>query len=265
MSRRDGGLIEQIQRGALDSAIPLADTLRKCVALGGQTRSADLRDWAVRELNGYGPEDELPQWRIINAPLHIDGIKGNFHVKNMMISSWDLPDFAREHVTEELHLVQGVGMLEALIRNARGNSIELGPYMSADLVKYMNHVNQNPYQHIERLYWSVSTSSVSGVLDRIRTSLTSLVAELRHGMGDVAAFPSAEVATNAVQFVVTGKRNRVTVNSAQAGGHGTSEITERPAEAPPGWRRWARIGGGLVGVAGVVAAVFAVLQYLATP
>jgi hypothetical protein len=81
MSRRESNLIGEIERGALDSSVSLADTLRKCVALGGQTRSTELRDWASRELNGYKPQDELPEWRKVTAPLQIDGIKGNFTLR----------------------------------------------------------------------------------------------------------------------------------------------------------------------------------------
>jgi hypothetical protein len=54
MARPVPGLLSQIEEGALDSRVPLVDVLRKCVALGGQAGSAELRDWARRELDGYG-------------------------------------------------------------------------------------------------------------------------------------------------------------------------------------------------------------------
>jgi hypothetical protein len=73
MRGRDRGLLTEIERGALDDNVPLATTLRKCVALGGQAGSIELRRWASRELNGYkAGDDDLPEWRIVGAVLHID-------------------------------------------------------------------------------------------------------------------------------------------------------------------------------------------------
>jgi hypothetical protein len=45
--------MDEIERGALDNQRSLADTLRRCVLLGGKARSAELRAWASRELTGY--------------------------------------------------------------------------------------------------------------------------------------------------------------------------------------------------------------------
>jgi hypothetical protein len=58
VSRRDETLIGEIERDLLDGKA-LAD-LRKCIVLGGRSGSVELRDWASRQLRGYGPDDELP-------------------------------------------------------------------------------------------------------------------------------------------------------------------------------------------------------------
>ncbi|WBC06777.1 hypothetical protein [Micromonospora sp. WMMA1947] len=265
MGKRHNKLIDEIERGALDSSTSLADTLRKCVALGGQARSTELRDWASRELNGYGPDDELPKWRKTHAALQIDLISANHHITNQTISRWDLPDFARDGLTEEVPFVQGVGAMEAMIRNANGNVVKLGPNMAADLVSYMNSENTNPYQRIERLYWAVSTTAIQAILDNIRTALTALVAELRDGTPDDAVKPSAEAANQAVQFIISGKRNRVVVNSAQASGHASSSVGQGQEQEPesPGWKRWARISGIIGLIVAVAGSVAGVLQYMA--
>ena len=43
MSGLDGNLLADVQRDALAGNVPLADTLRKLVALGGQAGSVQLR------------------------------------------------------------------------------------------------------------------------------------------------------------------------------------------------------------------------------
>jgi AbiTii len=147
--------------------------------LGGKSGSERLRDWATRELKGYYGQDDLPDYRVISAPLMIDGIAGNYQIKRQSFPPSGLPDFAREHISEKVELRDGVGAIEALLQHAE---INLSPPMSSDLMRYMNAQSDEPYQHIERLYWGVSHSAVRGVLDQIRTSLTQLVAELRANM-----------------------------------------------------------------------------------
>ncbi|GII22170.1 AbiTii domain-containing protein [Planosporangium mesophilum] len=264
MRRRESNLIDEIERGALDSNVSLADTLRKCMILGGQAKSAELRAWASRELSGYGPDDELPEWRTVAAPLQMDGMNLRYRWKGQQISRWELPDFARDAIKDEVQLRVGVGQLEAMLRGADNGVVRLGLPGGAELVSYINHANGDAYQTIERIYWGVSTTAIDGVLDRIRTALTELVAELRHGMADDASVPSEELATQAFHVAVSGKGHRVTVTNAQASGEARSSVGQESELDSPALKRWARIGGAIVGLATILATVFAVLQYLAT-
>jgi AbiTii len=259
MARRDDDLIAQIEQDALADKVPVATALRKCVVLGGKSGSEPLRDWATRELKGYGGDDELPDYRIIRAPLMVDGIAGNVQVSQQQIAPSSIPDFARERVNEELELRDGVGSLEAL---AKRDDIKLQPPMASDLVRLMNHESENPYQHIVSLYWGVSPAVLHGVLDQIRTALTQLVAELRANMSQGEQVPSADAANQAVNVVVTGKRSQVNVTTAQAGGQGTASATVQNAAPPESgfWTRWRKIGAFIVGAATVAGVVIGIVH-----
>jgi hypothetical protein len=111
-------------------------------------------------------------------------------------------------------------------------------------------------------------AAVEGVIDQIRTALTQLVAELRAIVGAVEEVPSAEAASQAVGLVVTGKRARVQVTTAQATGSQTtatalneSQIGQRSSETGF-WTRWRKVGAFVVGLATVVGAVAAILQFV---
>jgi AbiTii len=54
--------------GALNENKSIGDLLRTVIQLGDEAKSTDLRDWALRELNDYGPDDELPPYRPFTAP-----------------------------------------------------------------------------------------------------------------------------------------------------------------------------------------------------
>ncbi len=72
-----------------------------------------------------------------------------------------------------------------------------------DVAALMNHESSAPFQHITAVYWSLAAPALSGVLDRVRTTLVELVAEMRAGMPATAETPSAEVADQAVTLWFT--------------------------------------------------------------
>jgi hypothetical protein len=262
VARCDHDLVSQIENDALDDSVPLTTVLRKCIVLGGKSGSERLRDWATRELDGYqGGEEELPDYRIIGAPLVMDGIAGNAKITGQQLSSFHLPDFAREHITEELRLGQGVGDLEALLKQA---DIRLSPPHGAEIAAIMNKESDRPYQYVERIYWTVSSAAVRGVLSHIRNALVKLVAELQANMLDGAEVPSAEVANNAVSVVIHGgKRHKVNLTTAQASGTGTTATANAPTKGDSGsWSIWQEVGAVVGGLAAIAGAVFAGIQAL---
>jgi AbiTii len=255
-------LVDQIEADALDSTVPLTDALRKCVLLGGRSGSTALQDWATRELEGYSREADLPEYRIVHAPLRIDGMVmgmgGLLQVTGQAIAPMSIPEFARESVSERLPLPHGVGDLEAL---ARQGDIKLQPPHASDLVLFMNSQSGSPGQRIDVLYWNVAPVVIEGVLGHIRNDLVKLVAELRASMPSTSDIPPSEVADNALSFVVSGKRARVHVVNAQAASHGTAMVTQPTEDTPSrSWRYWGRLGAFVAGAAAVAGVAFAFLH-----
>lgn len=90
-------LLSQIQAGALSSETDLPSLLRMCVALGGETKSAALRDWATRELKGYGSGEEVPSYRLVQSFLYLEGAMVGARVSGQqvpltMIPRWPATD-----------------------------------------------------------------------------------------------------------------------------------------------------------------------------
>jgi hypothetical protein len=206
------GLLIQIQNDALDNNVSVATALRKCLVLGGESGSAELREWARRELEGYNGADAVPEYRVIHALLKIDGIAGNYQVTGEQIDPSRIPDFAQNLVSERLELRYGVGSLEALLQQA---DIKLQPPGASDLVRLMNAQDGTM---IMALYWGVSHAAVHGALHQVRTALTRLVAELKDSMGDGDDIPDANVANQAVNVVINGQGSSVQITTAQAAG-----------------------------------------------
>ncbi|MGC5225441.1 hypothetical protein ACPW96_22990 [Micromonospora sp. DT81.3] len=259
MSNKRGTLLSQIERDLLDEK-PLDTLLRKLILLGGNTGSAELRDWASMELRGYEKQDELPSYRSVHAPLQIDGSVPGGSIRHQTIGALDIPDFARDEIKEVVPLRMGVREIRGMVDQQRGDKVvKLLPPGAPDLVSYMNMTGELN-GHITDLYWSVSTVALEGVLDQIRTRLAELIAELRSSTPAGQSLPTPAQAANAVSFVIKGRGNRVHI--AQAAEGGTVTIPREDATRPF-WTRAKVIGAALVGLATIVGTGIAVLQYAA--
>jgi hypothetical protein len=251
--RRPDRLLQDIQSGALDSRVSITALLRKVIALGGQAGSAELRDWATKELRGYDPEDELPSYRVLTAPLLMDAATMRGQIRGQALSPSQLPDFAQDRINNTVHWREGIGQVEVLVRRTAGDDpVRLQPGLAQELVHYMNASGQWQGQ-IERIYWGVSPAVLEGMIEQVRTTLTVLTAEITAHLPDGSSLPPAEVATNAINVAVSGRRHRVVVTTAQE----SSTVT--PAE--PDGRRWlASAGAVLLGLVAIVGAFFALMQ-----
>ncbi len=76
--------------------------------------------------------------------------------------------------------------------------------------------------------------------------------------------PPADVADQAVNVAVTGKRSRVNVTTAQASGPGTTAKVDSgaPITECGFWTCSRKIGAFIVGLASVVAAVIAIIEFV---
>jgi hypothetical protein len=212
-------------------------------------------------LEGYRDRDELPDYRTVPAPIRLDGHNMAWQFKGQTISPSDLPDFTHEHIKEEVPLFFGVGELESMVR--KGDShIKLTLPAAADLANYMNSQFQHeaPGQTITSLYWSVSPTAIDGVIDRIRTNLVSIVAEMRAAGIKADQLPPAATADQAVNVVINGKpRGPITITAANSSGEGnTLAVNPSPQADTTLWARLRKPGAFIVGLAGVIGALVAI-------
>jgi hypothetical protein len=241
---RDLKLIDQIEDDALSPDTSISETLRKLMALGGQVRSTELREWASRELRGYaGSGVELPRYRRPGAVIQIDLVSGTTIMRGRQVSPSHFPKEVRDLLREEVPLGQGIGEIEAMAEQAheRGGYIQMTVPNSQDVARLWDHQVGDPYQQITGIYWSLNEAALRGVIDQVKTTLVELVAEMRAGMPDSDEAPSGEMADKEVQ------------NTAQqAGDNGGTAVHHTTGERVSLSRK---IGGAIVGVAVIVTAV----------
>jgi hypothetical protein len=152
--------------------------------------------------------------------------------------------------------------------HARGEgSVNIAPASVREVVAIINHelaqaegqefgFSSSPTQTVDRIYWSVSLASIARILDVVRTTLVELIAEMRAETPSGEMLPSRDIAEQAVDVAIYGKRNRVVIAQVGSGGQvaaaasGTSSLGAGEAETGPRRVMW-----WLAGAAAIVAAI----------
>ncbi len=259
-------LFSRIQSSALDREVPLTDTLRLCIALGGRLGSPELGSWAEAELNGYASDDELPDYRRLRAALKMNYVYGFNHVTSQEVTSGFIDEWFRPRMND-VTLKQPISALEDLLAN--GDSASGITLSATDALHSMiyNNAPDNEFLSVSAVYWEVPRSAIAGVLDRVRTRLVSMVAKFDAEVSKPGT--STDVAAQQAINVVAEQGATVHVTNTGSGdaasSSGSSRLTTtRTAEGSDsssgGWWNWWRTTGTIV--ASLLALLFA---YLAIP
>lgn len=129
-------LLREIQDATTDPNFRLADILRKAKILAARLSHKAFKDWIEKELNGYGADDELPQYRILTNL----GSRGDFfgpfgsRVKNAPIPLLSFPQDVAQTLNK-MNVLQSVSAIENTVAQANqsGTSI-LKALWTADAV-----------------------------------------------------------------------------------------------------------------------------------
>ena len=168
-------LLRSLREHLLDESEPLAGLLRKCLLLGAETGSHSLREWARNELNGYGDEDEVPEYRKVQSvPIAMDSMSGNTWTKNQIITRHQLPQAAWEYVPEDFPFKQPIEELEQLA--AKGSLSFTSPGLS--MAQDIWNAKLDMFQNIVGMHYTMTGSVLSGILGQVRTKLVDLIADL---------------------------------------------------------------------------------------
>lgn len=204
-------LLRSLRTQMLDESEPLAGLLRKCLLLGAETGSAALREWARKELNGYGDGDELPTYRKLpTPPISADTLSGTTWATNMTYSLLQLPSRAREVIGETFPLHQPIEELEKIAAQKSGSFT--GPGLA--YAQHLWNEELGPFQQVVNMRFTLSGSMFAGVLGQIRTQLVDLVADLTAGT-PLTELPRKELVDAAVSTHI-GAQYNTTIHSTNA-------------------------------------------------
>jgi AbiTii len=206
-------LLDDIIELAVDGQGNTPTLLRKCLLLARQIKNDRLKQWAEKELDGYGADDELPEYR-----RAVGVAKGLFLGPfNSSISDQPLPAGVlkpqHRHWATDIRLRQPIVAYERDDGDKQTQAVFMWP---ADIVVAYQAKFIEGYT-LNRAWLEVPQSTFPALLDTVRNRVLKFALDLKDDLGDagddIDAVPR-ETIDRQVVFNIFGGTN-VVANSAQ--------------------------------------------------
>ena len=170
-------LLHQIQTEAVDGQQDLSSLLRKCRILAQRLGNGDLKAWVVRELDGYGPDDELPDYRILAQALLLGDYFGSFgsQLRNVRIPITAIPEQFRDGIAG-VRATQGIREIQEQIAHAKDGAIRIS--LPPEVYGAIRNENVRDDMVLAAAAKIVNTSFLQGILDAVRNRILNFTLEL---------------------------------------------------------------------------------------
>lgn len=158
-------LVLEIQRDALDDAVPTETLLRKAKAAAVKLAAHDIIAWLDLELEGYGPDANAPEYRTVHGSVKAWN-PYNGWIPVMFPSAED------EAMFSERCLGSSIAELEHLVKGDANSTITMRfpPQIRHAMIKGSS-TNFEPVLMI-------SLSAIKGILSRVRQNVLNWALEL---------------------------------------------------------------------------------------
>lgn len=151
-------LIEELQRGALDSKTRVGDLLRRAKTIAVKLDLPELEKWVESELNGYSPGSDVPDYRVIIGQVQGFNPYHGWRPVHFNNSATE-QKFTKRHITSQ------VAELESLVANDTDGQLQVP--LSAEAQDLLRNVTGFDFEFTT----AMSASDVVGLLDAVRNAL----------------------------------------------------------------------------------------------
>lgn len=186
-------LLREIQRDAVNSQVPIADLLRKCMILASMLQNAELSEWATNELEGYESGDDLPSYRSIevNSFGHFIG-PFRMEYKNFPIPPAAVPEEYRSMISRAT-LTAPISSLEGTLEAGNGQNLR-APWPPNLTLKLEDQIIED--MSLIDAWREVPLGSAIGIIDTVKSRVLSFVLAIERelksdnkGLGDLESIP----------------------------------------------------------------------------
>lgn len=173
-------LLNEIVELLMNEAGSLDEALLKTKVLLHQIGQKELVGWVNSELVGYGPTDDLPDYRAIRARLFGHITNGFYTHTNIALPVAHLTKNQLTYL-EGNGMRQGLGVLEKLIADTKASNSLARP-ISPERYALLSKPLDGDY-HVQRAWAQIETSQLRQILTQVRSRLLDFILELREEVG----------------------------------------------------------------------------------
>jgi hypothetical protein len=174
-------LLDEIIDLATDNKQSITVLLRKCLVLATRLKNERLKVWANQELNGYGDDEPIPEYRMMYAQA-----KGQFLTKSGFWGGQhyvrDLPSVTMEKAhrwaTETIRLGQSISVYEEIISGSSSASGVLHYPWNNDMVLFYQEKFIDGSVLLSA-WQELPTMSIAGLVEKVRTRVLNMALELK--------------------------------------------------------------------------------------
>ncbi|MCK1497993.1 hypothetical protein [Bradyrhizobium sp. 188] len=153
------GLIEEIQREAMDPAVAVSTLLRKVKVAASKLNLSPTETWVEHELNGYPAGVEIPEYRELHGkPMALNPYRGWIPI---ILGNDDL-----DRMLSTCPVSQSIASMEAILRENKTSFVQfpLSPGM-------ITHLNELTEVRFGTMAVHIPTGSAHGLLDAVRNAV----------------------------------------------------------------------------------------------
>lgn len=166
-------LIKELANGKVD----LTTAFNRLLIIANDIDNVELSEWAESELNGYHNFDDLPEYRVIDAPnLKYSGINGRFQVTDVPLPHNYLSLETLEHIIQ-------IGVFESVKELEKYSKLTKTVYRDrTDLaVEVLERTGGVQCISIKQM---INTQQYAGVLSNIQTKLIKVLLKIDKEYGN---------------------------------------------------------------------------------
>ena len=212
-----GSIVEELQRDALDPNVAVSDVLRKALVVASKLCVSELKTWIERELYGYGPGDDVPEYRRMQGEVMA------WHPTNGWLPV-HLEDSAWHAKLTRQPCLQSVAQTESIARDAPVDAVITMHYLPETEHRLMEIIRSSspPVLHVQ-------PSVFSAMLDAVRNAVLEWALQLESDgiLGADMGFAPAEKAAAAAREYSVNINAPVSQLQIQQDSDGSTQVVEQ--------------------------------------
>ncbi|MDB5439959.1 MAG: hypothetical protein JWM33_2386 [Caulobacteraceae bacterium] len=200
------GLIEEIQRDAIDDTVSVSQLLRRMKIAASKLRLGSVEAWVEHELSGYPDEQNLPSYRIIGGVAVVHHVRAGWRM--MALGS-----------NEQINAAFQINLFSGSVSEieSRANAEEQLILTFPEFLERMA-VSNLPVG-VDKVGLSVDPGKFKAALDAVRNRCLDWALKMEEAgvTGEGLSFSSKEKeAAQSVTYNITGNNTRLNINSEDA-------------------------------------------------